>query len=75
MARGHLRQDLVHTLKESATKVAHRLTEDVSVQEIFDIMCCEAHNDLHRTRGSSPLQLMIGRTPRGVGLEADRPLG
>ena len=38
-------------------------------------MCCEAHNDLHRTRGSSPLQLLIGRTPKGVGLEAERSLG
>ena len=62
------------TLKESATKAARRLTEDTTIQDIFD-MCCEAHNDLHRTRGSSPLQLLIGRTPRGVGLEADRSLG
>ena len=62
------------TLKDSATTAARRLAEDVSVQEIFD-MCCEAHNDLHRTRGSSPLQLVIGGAPRGVGLEADRPLG
>ena len=54
------------TLKESAAKAARK--------EIPD-MCCEAHNDLHRTRGSSPLQLHIGRTPRGVGLEADRSLG
>ena len=38
-------------------------------------MCCEAHNDLHRPRGSSPLQLLIGRTPKGVGLEAERSLG
>ena len=62
------------TLKESATKAARRIADDISVQEIFD-MCCEAHNDLHRTRGSSPLQLLIGRTPKGVGLEAERSLG
>ena len=62
------------TLKESATKAARRFLEEVSVQEVFD-MCCEAHNDLHRTRGSSPLQLLIGRTPKGVGLESERSLG
>ena len=62
------------TLKESATRSARRVAEDVPVQQLFD-MCCEAHNDVHRTRGSSPLQLLIGRTPKGVGLEAERSLG
>ena len=33
-------------------------------------MCCEALNDLSRTRVSSPLQLLIGRMPKGFGLEA-----
>ena len=61
-------------LKERATKAARRLNAGVSVQEIFD-MCCETHNDLNRSRGSSPLQLLIGRTPKGVGLEAERSLG
>ena len=32
-------------------------------------MCCEGHNDLPRTRGPSPLQLLIGRAPKGVGLK------
>ena len=62
------------TLKESASKAARRLDENASAQEIFN-MCCEAHNDLSRTRGSSPLQLLIGRTPKGFGPEGDRPLG
>ena len=44
-------------LKESATKAARRLDEDVSTQEILT-MCCEAHNDLSRTRGASLLQLL-----------------
>ena len=61
-------------LKESAAKAARRLKEDVSIQEIFD-MCCEAHNDLSRLRGSSLLHLLIGRTRKGFGLEAERSLG
>ena len=82
-------QDLVRQLANSTyldivdqpgpdyEEVEAQMTEaadDDMRQEIFD-MCCEAHNDLHRTRGSSPLQSMIGRTPRGGGLEADRPRG
>ena len=59
------------TLKESATKAARRISEEVSIQEIFD-MCCEAHNDLHRARGSSPLQLLIGITPKGIASETER---
>jgi len=56
------------TLKESATRAARRIGESISAQDLFN-MCCEAHNDLSRTRGSSPLQLLIGRTPKGFGLE------
>ena len=38
-------------------------------------MCCKTHTDLPRSRGSSTLQLLIGRTPKGFGLEAERSLG
>ena len=32
------------------------------IQEIFD-ECITAHNDLHRNRGFSPWQLLLGKTP------------
>ena len=62
------------TLKESATKAARRLDENASAQEICN-MCCESNTGLSRTRGSSPLQLLIGRTPKGFGLEGDSQFG
>eukprot|EP00972_Heterocapsa_arctica_P029158 4287038-Heterocapsa_arctica.AAC.1 len=50
-----------------ASRVARRMPEDIDLEELFD-MCCMAHNDLHRHRGASPWQLLIGRTPHGEGL-------
>ena len=64
---------VLDTIKESATRAARRLPSSVSIQELFD-MTCEVHNDLH-PRGSSPFQLLIGRTPRGVGITEDRQMG
>ena len=51
-----------------ATKLAHRLPRGVPAQTIFDLATI-AHGDLHRRHGFSPLQLLIGRTPDGVGLQ------
>ena len=53
--------------KDMASRVARRLPDDVNLQELFD-MCCMAHNDLHRNRGASPWQVLIGKTPHGEGL-------
>ena len=57
----------VGVFKEMASKVARRLPDDTSPQEIFD-MCTTAHNDLHRTKGASPWQLLLGRVPHGLGV-------
>ena len=46
------------TIKQSSIRVARRIT----IQEIFD-ECTTAHNDLHRNRGFSPWQLLLGKTP------------
>ena len=35
----------------------------------------EAHNELHRRRGYSPFQLLIGRSPPGLPLDGDKQLG
>ena len=50
------------TIKQSAIRVALRTPDSVSIQEIFD-ECSTAHNDLHRNRGFSPWQLLLGETP------------
>ena len=42
--------------------MARRTPDSVSIQEIFD-ECTTAHNDLHRNRGFSPWQLLLGQTP------------
>ena len=55
----------VGVLKVMASKVTRRLPDDTSPQEIF-VMCTTAHNDLHRTKGASPWQLLLGRVPRGL---------
>ena len=42
--------------------MARRSPDSVRVQEIFD-ECTTAHNDLHRNRGFSPWQFLLGKTP------------
>ena len=48
--------------KQAALRVARRTPDSVTIQEIFD-ECTTAHNDLHRNRGFSPWQLLLGKTP------------
>ena len=50
------------TNKQSAIRVARRTPDSVTIQEIFD-ECTTAHNNLHRNRGLSPWQLLLGKTP------------
>ena len=45
-----------------------------SCEALFDD-CTEAHNELHRRRGYSPFQLLIGRLPPGLPLDGDKQLG
>ena len=61
-------------LKNAATRVARRAPEDTSCEVLFD-HCTEAHNELHRRRGYSPFQLLIGRSPPGLPLDGDTQLG
>ena len=49
------------TIKQSAIRVTRRTSDNVTFQEIFD-ECTTAHNDLHRNRGFSPWQLLLGKT-------------
>ena len=49
-------------LEQSASRVARRTPDSVSIQEIFD-ECTTAHSDLHRNRAFSPWQLLLGETP------------
>ena len=46
--------------KQSAIREARRTPDSVTIQEIFDD-CTTAHNDLHRNRGFSPWQLLLGK--------------
>ena len=57
-----------------ATRAAKRAPEDTSCEALFDD-CTEAHNELHRRRGCSPFQLLIGRSPPGLPLEGDKQWG
>ena len=41
--------------------MARRTPDSVRILEIFD-ECTTAHNDLHRNRGFSPWQLLLGKT-------------
>ena len=50
----------LNTMKQSAIRVARRTTDSVSIQEVFD-ECTATHNDLHRNRGLSPWQLLLGK--------------
>ena len=61
-------------LKNAATRAARRAPEDTSCEALFDD-CTEGHNELHRQRGYSPFQLLIGRSPPGLPLDGDKQLG
>ena len=50
------------TIKQSATRVARTTPDSVTIQEVFD-ECTTARNFLHRNRGFSPWQLLLGKTP------------
>ena len=50
---------VLEVLKNAATRAARRAPEDTSCEALFDD-CTEAHNELHRRRGYSPFQLLIG---------------
>ena len=65
---------VLDVLMNAATRVARRAPEDTSCEALFDD-CTEAHNELHRRRGYSPFQLLIGRSPPGLPLDGDKQLG
>ena len=65
---------VLDVLKNAATRAARRAPEDTSCEVLFDD-CTEAHNELHRRRGYSPFQLLIGRSPPGLPLDGDKQLG
>ena len=62
---------MIDSVKEMATKLAKRLPDDITAQEIFDAVTI-AHSDLHRQNGFAPCQLMMGRTPAGIGVTEPR---
>ena len=57
-----MRGKTLDTIKQSAIRLSRRTLDSVTLQEIFD-ECTTAHNDLHRHRGFSPWQLLLGKTP------------
>ena len=61
-------------LKNAATRAARRAPEDTSCEALFHD-CTETHNELHRRRGYSPFQLLIGRSPPGLPLDGDKAIG
>ena len=65
---------VLDVLNNAATRAARRAPEDTSCEALFDD-CTEAHNELHRRRGYSPFQLLIGRSPPGLPLDGDMQLG
>ena len=65
---------VLDVLKNAATRAARRAPEDTSCEALFDD-CTEAHNELHRRRGYSPFQLLIGRSSPGMPLDGDKQLG
>ena len=64
---------VLDVLKNAATRAARRAPEDTSCEVLFDDS--ETHNELHRRRGYSPFQLLIGRPPPGLPLDGDKQLG
>ena len=65
---------VLDVLKNAATRAARRAPEDTSCEALFDD-CTEAHIELHRRRGYSPFQLLIGRSPPGLPLDGDKAIG
>ena len=65
---------VLDVLKNVAPRAARRDPEDTSCEVLFDD-CTEAHNELHRRRGYSPFQLLIGRSPPGLPLDGDKQFG
>ena len=65
---------VLDVLKNAATRAARRAPEHTSCEALFDD-CTEAHNELHRRRGYSLFQLLIGRSPPGLPLDGDKQLG
>ena len=65
---------VLDVLKNAATRAARRAPENTSCETLLDD-CTEAHNELHRRRGYSPFQLLIGRSPPGLPLDGDKQLG
>ena len=65
----------IQDIKEKATRAAAELGEDVDIEALFDEILC-AENDTAKADGASPWQLLLGRTPPGLGLESmsDQPL-
>ena len=49
-------------LREAANKLAEEVSEETGDDEIM-ARVCDAANELDRTNGFSPLQLMTGRSP------------
>ena len=66
--------EVLDVLRNAATRAARRAPEDTSCEALFDD-CTEAHNELHRRRGYSPFQLLIGRSPPGMPQDGDKQLG
>ena len=52
----------LETIEQAATRVARRTPESATIQVIFDERTT-AHDHLHRYRGFSPSQLLLGKTP------------
>ena len=65
---------VLDVLKNAATRAARRAPEETSCEALFGD-CTEAHNELHRRRGYSPFELLIGRSPPGLPLDGDKQLG
>ena len=73
-AGAHFRMGIVEKcvdiIKASATKSAQALPLDTDAEEILK-NCAYAHNELSRTRGYSPWQMLLGRSPPGLGMPSD----
>ena len=61
-------------VKASATKSAQALPSDTDAEDVLK-NCAYAHNELSRTRGYSPWQMLLGRSPPGLGMPSDMMKG
>ena len=64
----------VDILKQAATRAAQVLPADAEVEELWRSCAC-AHNELAQTRGYSPWQMLLGRSPPGLGLPGEARRG